>query len=220
VRCNDPCKGHRALLIALVLLLLSLVNSVRAAAVFDPQQAFADALRDFELHHNRANLRHSCEEVYRADPSFALALFYLGVLDEADENWAAAAVKFKAFIGLSKDEQLNEQAASELAKLPHLIKQDSDPHGKLMRRYGEKLRSAMLLDSQGFSKEAMLEVGEASQLVPDQWQAYAMASEILVRHHNAAKASEFLALAKDRSPASASKQIGALARAIKNIQQQ
>jgi tetratricopeptide (TPR) repeat protein len=164
--------------------------------------AFEGSLSRFGLNHDRSALRNACDRALIAEPNYALPVFYLGVLDEADENWSAAEADFRRFLALEKDSDLTAKAQGELEKLPRLIKEDSSPSGKVNRQYRQHLAFAGLLQKQGFAKEAFLEAAEATKLAPERWEAYATASTILLSQKQFDQADHFLSMAKKRVPAS------------------
>ena len=163
---------------------------------------FEGSLSRFGLNHDRAALRNACDRALIAEPNYALPVFYMGVLDEADENWSAAEADFRRFLALEKDSDLAAKAQGELAKLPGLIKEDSSASGKVSRQYRQHLAFAALLQEQGFAKEAFLETAEATKLAPGRWEAYATASTIFLSQKQFDQAEHFLLMAKVRVPAS------------------
>jgi protein TonB len=148
------------------------------------------------------------------EPNYALPIFYIGVLDEAEENWSAAEVDFRRFLALETNSDLSVKARRELEKLPGLIKQDSTPSGKLDRHYRQHLALADLLQKQGFAKEALLEAAEAARLAPKRWESYAVASAIMLSQGEVSQAKHFLELAKQRAPASDREKLAPLAARI------
>lgn len=177
--------------------------------------AFEDSLKRFGVNHDNAALRTACDHAVSADSNYALPQFYLGVLDEADENWPAAQKHFQEFLSLEGSSDLSASARRELAKLPTLIREDSTPSGKLDRRYRQDLGYANLLEKQGFAKEALLETAGAAKLAPSRWEAYAVASSILLGQHQFSQAQHFLDLAKQHAPTSANERLKVLGAEIK-----
>lgn len=176
---------------------------------------FEYSLRRFGADHDRVLLRQACERELTAEPNYPLAVFYLGVIDEADENWTAAEADFRRFLILEEDSDLSTKARAELKKLSEVIRKDSTPSGKLNRRYSQLLSVAQLLQKRGFAKEALLEVGEAAKLDPARWEAYAFASSIMASQGDMGEANHFLDLARTRAPASASEKLSRLSDAIR-----
>jgi tetratricopeptide (TPR) repeat protein len=174
------------------------------------QKSFGEALRKFGLDHNRLSLRQACDQASAAEPRYALPVFYRGVLDEADEDWSAAELDFRGFLVLENDTDLSAKARRELEKLPGLIREDSTPSGKLNRHYRQHLAYADFLQKRGFAKEALLEAGEAVQLAPARWEAYAVASAVLLSQHQVSQASHFLEMARQRTPSSANGKLTSL----------
>lgn len=176
--------------------------------------SFNDSLRRFGLNHDRTAFRFACQRAVAAEPNYALPIFYLGVLAEADENWSEAQTQFQRFVALEKNTDLTVKAQHELQKLPGLIKQDSTPSGKLNREYREHLAFAAMLQKERFAKEALLESAAAAKLVPSRWEAYAVASSIMLSQGQVDQANHFLRLAKQHAPASATAKLDSLAAAI------
>jgi hypothetical protein len=139
-----------------------------------------------------------------------LPRFYLAVLDEADELWPAAIKDFQEFLTLDKDSTLSAKARRELEKLPLLIKEDSSPSGKLNREYRQHLGSADMLFKQGFAKEALLEASEAAKLLPRRWEAYAVASNLLLSQNDIAGAKHFFSLAQQNIPSDSASRLETL----------
>jgi hypothetical protein len=144
-----------------------------------------------------------------------LPIFYLGVLDEADEKWMLAQRHFNQFLVIEKNSELSSKARLELKKLPLLIKEDSTPSGKLDRQYRQRLGYADLLQRRGFSKEAFLEAAEAAKLLPERWEAYAVASSIMLSQKQLAQAKHFLELASSHIPPDSTSKLSILEEQIK-----
>ena len=180
---------------------------------------FDSALQRFGVDHDRNALREACNQASLTDSTFALPVFYLGILDEADENWSLALKDFNHFLVLSKDTELSVKARQELGKLPLLIKEDSTPSGKLDRQYRQHLGYAGLLQKKGFAKEAFLEAAQAAKLLPNRWEAYAVASSIMLSQHDLVGANHFLELARKNAPAAAIPKLTTLAEQIKHESQ-
>lgn len=176
---------------------------------------FDSALQRFGVNHDRKALREACKQASVSDAKFALPVFYLGVLDEADENWSLALQDFNRFLVLSKDAELSLKARQELIKLPLLIKEDLTPSGKLNRQYRQHLGYAGMLQKQGFGKEAFLEAAQAAKLLPKRWEAYAMASGIMSNQGDLKGATHFLELAITNIPASSMPKLNPLIEQIK-----
>jgi hypothetical protein len=175
---------------------------------------FETAAQRFGTNHNREEFRRACETAIATDASYSLPRFYLGVLDEADEQWSAAMKDFNDFLLLEKDSDLSAKARREVAKLPILIDEDSTPVGKLNRQYRQHLAAADLLFKQGFAREALLEAGEASKLLPHRWEAYAVASNLMLSQHRLPDAKHFLALAQHYLPAGETHKLDSLTQQI------
>ncbi len=178
------------------------------------RDSFGRSVARFSIDHDRAALRSACNRALSAERSYALPRFYLGVLDEADENWSDAQKQFQLFIASEGQSVLSASARRELGKLPALMREDSTPSGKLNRRYRQHLEYASLLERKGFAKEALLETAEAAQLAPTRWEAYAIASSIMLAQHQTAHATHFLEIAEHYAPASAEGKLKPLATAI------
>lgn len=176
---------------------------------------FEGALRRFGVDHDRKALRDECNRASSADSRYALPIFYLGVLDEADEKWILAQRHFNQFLALEKDSDLSAQARKELKKLPFLIKEDLTLAGKRNRQYRQHLGYADLLQRRGFSREAFLEAAEASKLLPNRWEAYAVASSIMLSQHDLTEANHFLELASKNVPADSAQKLNSLSEQIK-----
>jgi hypothetical protein len=174
------------------------------------QKSFGESLRRFGIDHDRPSFRRACNRAAASEPRYALPVFYRGVLDEADEDWSAAELDFRGFLILEKNTDLSAKARRELDKLPGLIQEDSTPNGKLNRHYRQHLAFADLLQKQGFAKESLLEAGEAAQLAPSRWEAYAVASGIMLGQRQVGQANHFLEMARQRAPSSASPKIASL----------
>lgn len=176
---------------------------------------FDSALQRFEADHDRVALRKECAQALSADSTYALPIFYLGVLDEADEKWLPAQRHFNQFLLIERNSELSDKARQELKKLPLLIKEDSTPSGKLDRQYRQRLGYADLLQRRGFSKEAFLEAAEAAKLLPERWEAYAVAGSIMLSQKQLAQAKHFLELARSRIPADSTSKLSILEEQIK-----
>jgi hypothetical protein len=176
---------------------------------------FDAALRQFGTDHDRQTLREECNRALAADSRFALPVFYLGVLAEADEDWTLALRHFNEFLALEKDSNFSAKALREIDKLPLLIKEDSTVAGKLDRQYRQHLGYADLLQRQGFAREAFLEAAEACKLQPNRWEAYAVASGILLSQHDFTGASHFLVLARMNVPDDSTQKLNGLTEEIK-----
>jgi tetratricopeptide (TPR) repeat protein len=181
----------------------------------DAHAKFESALQRFGIDHDRVALRKECTQTISADPTYALPIFYLGVLDEADEKWLLAQRHFNQFLSIEKDSELSNKGRQELKKLPLLIKEDSTPLGKLDRQYRQRLGYADLLQRRGFSKEAFLEAAEAVKLRPERWEAYAVASSIMLSQKLLAQASHFLELARSHLPPDSTGKLSVLEEQIK-----
>jgi hypothetical protein len=176
---------------------------------------FDSALQRFGVDHDRVALRKECAQVLSADSTYALPIFYLGVLDEADEKWLLAQRHFNQFLTIEKNSELSNNARQELKKLPLLIKEDSTPLGKLNRQYRQRLGYADLLQRRGFSKEAFLEAAEAAKLLPERWEAYAVASSIMLSQKQLPQAKHFLELASSHIPADSTSKLSILEEQIR-----
>lgn len=176
---------------------------------------FDVALQRFEVDHDRVALRKECAQALSVDSTYALPIFYLGVLDEADEKWLLAQRHFNQFLTIEKNSELSNKARLELKKLPLLIKEDSTPSGKLDRQYRQHLGYADLLQRRGFSKEAFLDAAEAAKLLPERWEAYAVASSIMLSQKQIGQAKHFLELARSHIPADSTSKLSVLENQIK-----
>ncbi len=176
---------------------------------------FDSALQRFGADHDRVALRKECAQALAADSTYALPIFYLGVLDEADEKWLLGQRHFNQFLTIEKDSELSNQARQELKKLPLLIKEDSTPFGKRDRQYRQRLGYADLLQRRGFSKEAFLEAAEAARLLPERWEAYAVASGIMLSQKQLPQAKHFLELARTHVPPDSTGKLSVLEDQIK-----
>lgn len=171
-----------------------------SGSVSPPPSPFDRALARFVVDHDRTFLRKACNQALLADPKADVPLFYLAVLDEADENWKDALAHFNAFLASSSNSDLSHRARVEIAKLPRLIQEDSTPTGKVNREYRTHLAIAEMLFKRGFAREALLETGAASKLLPNRWEAYAAACSILLSQHDLAGANHFYVLAEKYVP--------------------
>jgi hypothetical protein len=176
--------------------------------------AFEIAVRRFGINHNRQEFRKACENAIANDASYPLPRLYLGILDEADEKWATAIKDLNEFLLLDEDSDLSTKARREVAKLSILIEEDSTPAGKLNRQYRQHLAAADLLFKQGFAREALLETGEASKLMPHRWEAYAVASNLMSSQNKLMDAKHFLTLAQQHIPASERHKLDLLSKQI------
>jgi hypothetical protein len=183
------------------------------------ETATENAIQRYGIDHDRERLRAACMKGIAAEPGYPQPYFYLGVLDEADENWPAAKNHFEVYLTRDSNSDMATLARRELIKLPKLIKEDSTESGRLDRQYRQHLGYAGLLQKQGFAKEAFLETAQAAKLLPDRWEAYAIASSILLSQHDLTGANHFLELARKNVPAETANTLNGLAGQIKDMSQ-
>lgn len=168
---------------------------------------FEKTLTAFVQDKNRKTARAGFLKAIVLDPSFAPPYFNLGVVCEADEDWAAAEKWFQAFAKLDPKSSYAAKAMAEIAQIASIRSLTATPEGKKKFHYDEAIRRARLFLNAKLPKEAVAEASQAVQIDSTRWEAYAVAADALAQDGQGEQARHYLAMAVARAPESKQREL-------------
>lgn len=149
----------------------------------------------------------------RLDPKYSAAWFDLGMYAEASHDWATAVKGFGHYLALKPTGVDASRAAAELAVVKKYVVKPPTPAQLSSRAYEASLIRARVLMVKGSNQEAIMELGTAQKLLPNRWEAYALAAACMASQTRYDLANQFQEMALSRAPADKKQQIGEAVRA-------
>jgi tetratricopeptide (TPR) repeat protein len=140
-------------------------------------------------------------EAIRDDPSYIAPHFYMGLLDEEQEDWEGAIASFDQICRIEPD---SKQCAGVRLETKRLTALRTDSHQAIQNfRYSRKVALANSALDAGLLKRAVFFASQASSIDDSRWEAYAIGAAALAKQKDFDGAAKFLGLAMSRSPADA-----------------
>ena len=140
-------------------------------------------------------------EAIKDDPSYIAPHFYMGLLDEEQEDWEGAIASFDQICRIEPD---SKQCAGIRLETKRLIALRTDsPQVVRNFRYSRKVSLANSALQAGLLKRAVFFASQASSIDDSRWEAYAIGAAALAKQKDFDGAAKFLGLAMSRAPADA-----------------
>jgi tetratricopeptide (TPR) repeat protein len=171
-----------------------------AASSSRAHDLFVSTSRRFVKDLNRERARKDYRRVLQLDEQYAPAWFNLGVLAEADYDWAEAKADFKQYLTVAPAGAYSARATRELSVI---AQRSMQPNPTPSQQYDAAIQRARTLLAAKFYRESIAEAAAAQALDDSRWEAYAIVSICLARQHKIHEAVQFQTLALDRAPAEA-----------------
>jgi tetratricopeptide (TPR) repeat protein len=138
-------------------------------------------------------------EAIKDDPSYIAPHFYLGLLDEEQEDWEGAIASFDQICQLQPDSKVCAAVKLETKQLTGL--RTDSPEALRNFRYSRKISLANSALAAGTLKRAVSFASQASSIDDSRWEAYAIGAAALSKQRDFDEAAKFLGLAMTRAPA-------------------
>ncbi len=157
------------------------------------------ALAHYTQHGEVGKAQEILLEAIKDDPSYIPPHFYLGLLDEEQEDWEGAIASFDQICRLQPDSKECAAVRLETKRLTGL--RTDSPEALRNFRYSRKISLANSALAAGLLKRAVFFASQASTIDDRRWEAYAIGAAALSKQKDFDEAAKFLGLARSRAPA-------------------
>lgn len=188
------------------LVVVCLVIAVASSALAAPKRArtpnrwLGEILVGLMQNGDLARARTALAALTKAHPRYAPALFDLGVVAEAQRDWAGAEAAFARVAASKRDAALAARARRELDKVRQLREREAAGQGEAAR-YDETVGRGRAYLSAGFSREAGVTAVSAIGIDRTRWEAFALLGSVRSELKDPSGAAEALRAAAERAPA-------------------